>query len=69
MIPLTTFTKVMKKYGFTNADELTTYKKEFVSSLSTNDQKECGKRKRQSQQNIASLYGVFWVQSSHTLQY
>ena len=35
----------------------------------TNEQKECVKIKRQSQQNIVKLYGIVWVQCSHTIQY
>ena len=42
VIPLPTFTKVMKEYGFTNADTLTTDEKESLSSLLTDKQKECG---------------------------
>ena len=40
----------------------------MISSLLTEDQKECGKRKSQSQQNIVKLYGILGGQCSHTLQ-
>ena len=59
VIPLPTFTKVVKEYGFTNADGLTTVGKEFLSILLTNNQKQCGNRKGQSQHNIVKLYGTF----------
>ena len=36
MIPLLTFTNIMKEYGFTNSDALTTEGKESLSSLLTN---------------------------------
>ena len=38
-----------------------------MSSLWTNEQTECGNRKRQSQQNIVKLYGILWVQCSQAL--
>ena len=39
MVPLARFTKFVKKYGFANADALTTEGRESLSSLLTNDQK------------------------------
>ena len=35
----------------------------------TDKHREYGKRKSQSQQNIVKLYGIVWVQCSHTIQY
>ena len=39
-----------------------------MSSLLTNEQKECGKIKRQSQQNIIKLYEIVWGEYLHSLQ-